>query len=321
MEVNIQNTEPRLDVDGSVIDAHDGCLRYFECRYYLYGTRYRSTDGFTEANCFVCYSSPDLTRWTFHGELLVTPMRGVCYRPYVVWNLDTQKYVLWFNWYPKLWEGQFAVGMSSSPNGPFEIVNANAEVVQPAPGDHNLYVDDDGRAYLIYTSIEGDGSGHHGISVERLNHAYTESTRENGGVFDTGVEAPVIIKANGIYRAFFGNTCCFCPEGAGLRVYRTIDLMGTWEFEGELNVSSDGGLTVPGQQTDIAVLPTAGGPTYLWMADLWGSRRDGVKGHDLQHWESLSFDADGRPMPLQGLPSFDVNLDDHPTTFRPLNHI
>ncbi|MEO1237755.1 MAG: family 43 glycosylhydrolase, partial [Planctomycetota bacterium] len=193
MQVWVQNTRPRRDTAGQPIDCHDGCLRFFGDRFYLYGTRYGDTDGFTPANRFVCYSSPDLEAWTFHGELLRAPMGGVCYRPYVVWNPGTRRYVLWFNWYPELWEGQFAVGMSTTPQGPFDIVNPDAEVVQPKPGDHNVFIDDDGRAYLIYTSIEGDGSGHHGMSVERLDHAYTGSTGENSGVFDTGVEAPAVI--------------------------------------------------------------------------------------------------------------------------------
>lgn len=318
--IAIQNTEPRRDVDGRVLDCHDGCLRYFEERYYLYGTRYGKTDGFTKANRFVCYSSPDLERWTFHGELLAEPMDGVSYRPYVVWNAGTQKYVLWFNWYPKLWEGQFAVGMSDSPAGPFEVINPQAEVVQPEPGDHNLFVDDDGQAYLIYTSILGDGTGHHGMSIEKLNHAYTGSTGENGGVFATGVEAPAVIKTRGVYRALFGNTCCFCPDGARVGVYRAFDPMGLWEFECELNADEkDGGLIVPGQQTDVAALPSADGTVYLWMADLWQSRPDGIKGHDLQHWEPLRFDAEGRPRPLERALSYEFEFSPPRSRTTPLN--
>ena len=330
MRIDIQNQLPRLDVEGRPMDCHDGCLRRFEGRYYLYGTRYGDTDGFTPANRLVCYSSEDLTRWRSEGEILARPMDGVCYRPYVVWNPASRRYVLWFNWYPKLWEGQFAVGVSQRPTGPFEIFDADVSVVQPEPGDHNVFVDDDGRAYLIYTSIPGDGSGHHGMSVERLDADFTASSGENGGVFATGVEAPAIFKRDDVYRALFGNTCCFCPEGAGVNVYRARSPLGPWELETQLNEvegkSSDGSANgkevrrVAGQQTDVAVIPTlgdvgegagpgrGGGVTYLWMADLWGSRPDGIKGHDLQHWEPLEFDASGTPRPLRGVKRFSLEL-------------
>ena len=316
MQTLIQNTTPRRDVDGRIIDCHDGCLRHFDGRFYLYGTRYGETDGFTRANRFVCYSSPDLEQWTAEGELLREPMDGVCYRPYVVYNPGTRRYVLWFNWYPVLWEGQFAVGMSESPAGPFEVVEADAAVVQPRPGDHNVFVDDDGTGYLIYTSIQGDpahGIPRHGMSVEQLNDAFIGTTGRNSGFLDHSVEAPAMIKHAGRYLCVFGRTCCFGPEGADARVYRAEHPLGPWEFATQINgpgdgpIGEDGPVTIEGQQTDIATIPTAAGPLHIWMADLWGSRPDGVKGHDLQHWEPLRFGDDGLPRALENLASWSTS--------------
>lgn len=34
----INNVNPRRDTAGHIIDAHDGCLKFFNGRYYLYGT-------------------------------------------------------------------------------------------------------------------------------------------------------------------------------------------------------------------------------------------------------------------------------------------
>lgn len=50
--VKISNTEPRRDVDGQVIDAHDGCLLFQNGRYYLYGTAYGKSAGFGINNRF-----------------------------------------------------------------------------------------------------------------------------------------------------------------------------------------------------------------------------------------------------------------------------
>jgi len=104
--VTIQNTVPRRDTQGNAIDAHDGCLRFYAGRYYLYGTAYGKTAGYTINSRYRVYSSADLEHWTFEGELLKSPPDGVYYRPYVAYNVLTRKYVLWYNWYRKLWDGQ-----------------------------------------------------------------------------------------------------------------------------------------------------------------------------------------------------------------------
>lgn len=298
----IRNDAVRLDVHGRPIDCHDGCLRHYAGAYYLYGTAYGDTDGFTPANRYVAYRSPDLLRWTPLGDLLDAPLEAVGYRPYVVHNAATAQYVLWFNWYPKLWEGCFGVAVADAPGGPFSVIHDDARVVQPHPGDHNLFVDDDGAAYLIYTSIREDEVGHHRMSVERLDDRYTASTGESSGLFAAGVEAPAMLRRGGWCYALFGRCCCFCPEGSNVAVHRAADPLGPWEAVGEINRGDAGGLIVAAQQTDVARLPApGGGERWLWMGDRWGSNTDGVKGHDLQHWEPMTFDEGGRPEPLRDL--------------------
>ena len=46
---------------------------------------------------------------------------GIYYRPYVIYNARTRKYVLWYNWYKKTWDGQYGVATSDRPQGPFTI--------------------------------------------------------------------------------------------------------------------------------------------------------------------------------------------------------
>jgi hypothetical protein len=43
----ISNRKPRLDTEGKIVDAHDGCLQKFGDRYYLYGTAYGTTTPFS----------------------------------------------------------------------------------------------------------------------------------------------------------------------------------------------------------------------------------------------------------------------------------
>ena len=65
--VTISNVEPRRDVTGAIVDAHDGNLLFADGRYYLYGTAYGKTAGYSINNRFRVYSSPDLEHWTFEG--------------------------------------------------------------------------------------------------------------------------------------------------------------------------------------------------------------------------------------------------------------
>jgi hypothetical protein len=307
--VRIQNSVVRRDVNDDPIDCHDGCLRYFAGRFYLYGTQYGSTDGFNFGNRYVVYSSADMERWVPHGLLLEQAPPGVYYRPYVIYNARTCKYVLWYNWYPKLWEGQFASAVSDSPFGPFTVVHEKITLRGEAPGDHNLFVDDDGTGYVVYTDIKGLGHDRHAMSVERLASDYLTSTGEGSDAIDHRVEAPAMFKRNGLYYVVFGQTCCFCPEGADARVFVSEHPLGPYRRIGDINRDEAGKIIIPGQQTDIAIVPTRNGDAYLWMADLWGSRADGVKGHDLQYWSApLEFDAGGAIHRLRRHDAFDLEL-------------
>jgi beta-xylosidase len=286
----ISNVQPRRDVKGNIIDAHDGCLERFGDRFYLYGTAYGKTDGFGTTNRYVVYSSPDLVQWTLHGGLVNGLHHGVHYRPYVKYNPKIKKYVLWYNWYPTLWDGQYAVAVSDIPQGPFTIRDADVRVKEAKPGDLGLFVDDDGTGYLIYTSIARD----HGISIERLADDYLSSTRENSGILAQGCEACAMFRREKTYYALFDDCCCFCAQGSGARVYTAKSPLGPYTQRGNINRHEKGKIIVAAQQTHIAKVPTAHGTEYIWMGDRWQSTPDKVKGHDFQFWSSpLRFDGEG----------------------------
>ena len=335
--VTIDNTAPRRDVDGQIIDAHDGCLQLFGSRFYLYGTAYGTNAGYSTANRFRVYGSPDLQEWTFCGELLKEPPPGVYYRPYVVFNRKTRKYVLWYNWYYKQWEGKTGVAISDTPVGPFSIVNTNVALSRSQPGDGSLFVDDDGTGYFIYTAIDRGYT----IRIERLTPDYLGVTGEVSDEICFGSEAPVLFRRNNLYYAVCGPRCAFCPEGSEDMVFISYSPLGPYGKAPTLNRRPESGgpnvwkhgtlaLDVPGgkfalastnkliyqnnapiipaQQTYIAKIPTAAGPAFIWMADRWQSAPDGVKGHDLQYWSPpLKFDPDdGTILPIENAAHWDI---------------
>ena len=271
--VTLQNSTPRQDSDGEIIDAHDGCLHFFGDSYYLYGTAYGQSAGFGINNRYRVYRSPDLEHWQFAGELLEEPPRGTYFRPYVVFNPTTQKYVLWFNWYPQLWEGQIGVAVSDTPVGPFSIVNADVQLSQAdnQPGDGSLFVDDDGTGYFIYTVIGED----HAIRIERLTSDFLGSTGEVSDILARNCEAPVMFRRGSLYYALFDSCCCFCPEGSGAQVYTATAPLGPYTLRGNINRDAQGALDRPSaadlRRADSDVpgggVPLDGGP--MGIANRW----------------------------------------------------
>ena len=228
----ISNLQPRLTTAGDTVDAHDGRVIQFGDYFYWYGTSYGRTNGFTPANHYVGYRSRDMQRWEPLGPLLSDAPEGVYYRPHVIHRASDGKYVLWYNWYPTLWDGHFGVAVSDIPEGPFELVSTDVQVAnsEHGVGDFGLFVDDDGTAYISYNTIQG-----HRVSVEKLTPDYLGSTLENGGYIAQYCEAGSMFKRKSIYYLLTDYTCCFCNQGAGARVYMADDPLGEWTLTNNIN--------------------------------------------------------------------------------------
>jgi hypothetical protein len=323
--VTTYNDKPRCTVDGSIVDAHEVCLELFEKRFYLYGTRYEATTGFTQENVIACYSSCDLDTWHYHG-ILFPPFKdaGLLSRPAVKYNAETGKYVLWFVLGPGC-----CVAIADKPEGPFDLVTRKANLKYGKSGDFNLFIDDDGTGYIIGTvTLEKIPGQMHKIYVEKLTEDYLSGTGEASEFLASNCEGPVLFKREGVYYALFDNTCCFCPAGSGARVYTAPTPFGPYEYRGDINrnvnvdprkiISRDSD-TDPGagrddviiaaQQAQITSLPTIDGEKLIWIGDRWGSADDGVKGHDYTYWSSpLEFYPDGMIKPLQWEDQWTVTL-------------
>ena len=228
----VNNLKPRLDTDGNIIDAHDGRVARFGGKFYMYGTSYGNTSGYVRSNFFQSYSSDDLMTWKKQSPLLINPPSGIYYRPHVIYNQKTKKYILWYNWYSKLWEGKFGVATADNPTGPFKIVNNDVKVFHSdkGVGDFGIFIDDDQIAYIAYNTI----SGHKG-SVEKLSDNYLSSTMENGGFITDECEAGAIFKKSDTYYLLTDFTCCFCTQGSGVRVYTSKHPTKGYQLQNNIN--------------------------------------------------------------------------------------
>ncbi len=279
------------DTNGKPIQAHGGGVIVRDGTYYWYGED--RTDRQTTVSC---YSSTDLYNWKHEGVVftrdgLPEDIRGATFieRPKVVYNAKTGKYVLWAH----LEQGGYhfaraGVAISDGPAGPFTFVrhlrpvqydfgypDNDADRQKEFGGtfrDMNLFVDDDGKAYVLYAS-EGNWT----LYIVRLDDEYTgpEMPMVQGKTWDRVFvrkmrEAPAPFKFKDRYYMITSGCTGWQPNAADYAVADSI--LGPWESKGNPCIGPEAELTFRTQST--CVFPVSGKPgCFVYMGDRWAPRR------------------------------------------------
>lgn len=298
-----------LDTDGRAIQAHGGCILARGSTYYWYGED-RTPGSGTGVSC---YSSTDLYNWknetvVFPHSALPPQIRDKSFieRPKVIFNPRTGKYVLWMHleqWGYHYSRAGIAVG--EQPTGQFVFLdemrpikddidyNDNDADRQKEFGgtfrDMNLFVDDDGKAYVFYAS-ENNAT----MYVVRLNDEFTGPeipTVQNKTWARILVgrmrEAPAPFKFNKRYYLITSGCTGWTPNAADYAVADNI--LGPWESKGNPCVGPDADKTFQTQSTFVLALPGKPG-CHIFMADRWMSKRL----HDTRYvWLPLRVKTDG----------------------------
>ncbi len=294
----------RFNTAGDAVDAHDGKISLFNGEYYLYGTSYDCGYEWQVTGASFCgfkaYSSPDLVHWTDRGYLFnaatatwQTRCSGTsygCYRPHVIYNPSTSLYVLWINVYDNIIG--FRVFASPNPAGPFIeapvpvlAVNAGAPIAGLNNGDHDLFVDDDGTAYIAFTDWRTGGR----IAIERLNSTFLSGTGSFvQGITPGSTEAPALFKRSPSYYLTYSDPNCGYCGGTGTSYRTATSPLGPWSAtQTNINANSCGG-----QPSFVAAIPVTSGTAYLYGSDLWNNA---AKNEALANyfWAPLTFAANG----------------------------
>ena len=252
-----------LDTLGSKISAHGGQIIKQGDTYYWYGEdnkiAYALTTGVS------CYSSKDLKNWKYEGlafkayddgteEGLFTQefmtdgllgTQGRIERPKVIYNENTGKYVMWMHLEKDGGYGLSLAGVaiSDSPTGPFKwlwygipvydnyVVNRTKNRTDILTfRDMNLFVDDDGKAYVFYSSESNQV-----MYAVQLNDEYTwindEGLEIAGTTEDDIREGAVIVPdmrvtTNGVADNTYGKTSFTryqLASGGGMALERTTN--------------------------------------------------------------------------------------------------
>lgn len=189
-------TDGKTYQNNVIQNAADPDIIYHDGYYYMYVT----------GDKYPVYRSADLAKWDYVGVAL----------PEVSWNID--KRYMWapdveyiggkFYMAVSMGEAGFGIAVADKPEGPFVCAGDMPFLTKTIDG--HIFVDEDGRIYLYYTSwCDGRAYGIWGVEMEsdcltpkweteKLIFTPTEpweNTMKRGGV----VEAPYMLKKEGVY--------------------------------------------------------------------------------------------------------------------------
>jgi hypothetical protein len=282
--------ETWLDTSNQTIHAHGGGILLHSNVYYWYGED-RTPRG---SGAVSCYSSTNLYEWKREGVALsrfdlprVDGQRAFVERPKVIYNPRTKKFVLWMH----LEQGGYSyaragIATSDAPAGPFKFLKAIRPVantndftaLEPDPADEkvlgsmfrdmNVFVDDDGRAYVFYA-----GEDNWTMYVARLDDEFTgpelpavENKTWAKILVRAHREGPAPFKHNGKYYLITSACTGWAPNAADCAVADNI--LGPYKSLGNPCVGENADLTFETQST--FVLPVAGRPgKFIFIADEW----------------------------------------------------
>ena len=316
----IRSGELWPDDTGQHINAHGGGIMKYGDTFYWFGEH--KSDHTSDALVGVtCYASQDLVNWRNCGVALsVTDQRGhdiergcILERPKVIYNAVTKKFCMWFHLELKgrgYNAARYGVAVANRPEGPYKFLysqRANAGT-WPVEGigefdeflrrdygtgqmsrDMTLYIDDDGKAYHIFSSEEN-----YTLHIAELTADYLHHTGRYTRVAPGGHnEAPAIFKHQGTYWMITSGCTGWAPNEA--RMFSAPSIWGPWTQHPNPCRGPKEEITFGGQSTFILTLnpqSSSANPQYIFMADIWRPRHPS----DARYiWLPIDFE-DGKPV-------------------------
>lgn len=239
-------------------------------------------------------------------------------RPKVVYNKKTGKFVMWFHLELRgkgYSAARAGVAVSDKVTGPFKFIRSyrpnpgvmpfyaagtpeseKVNCAAPAeddkffcrdlPGgqmarDMTVFVDDDGKAYHVFSSEEN-----YTLHIAQLTDDYTGHTGKFIRVYKgQQTEAPALFKRNGVYYMIGSGCTGWAPNAA--RWFSAPSIWGPWTYRGNPCTENGADLTYGGQSTHV--LPVQGKKdAFIFMADKWAPK-DAIDGRYL--WLPISFNG------------------------------
>lgn len=313
----IDNQSQWLDTAGAPLDCHEGMVLRVGDGWYWYGRRYRGNDSgvYGEAGAafrcpIVVCRSDDLATWSPAQIAVDYPAdgpwtAGTLHRPRVAFNARTQLYVMWFFHLTvkPIPQATALVATSPTPEGPFEIIGPATTTGYVHSGDHDLFVDDDGRAWLAA------GDWDRNALIAPLADDFAGTTAPPRVVLPAGPDA----RYEGYALTRSGRHYLYAASGVqGLGASETHyaiadNPLGPWTPMGAMSRERTWGCQI----SSLLHIPETGVLVALcdrWLNDHAGRpTREAL--HSAQQWYPVSVDAASGRARMLPLPCWNTSLD------------
>jgi hypothetical protein len=253
------------DTSGHPIQAHGGGMIKVGSTYYWFGEdKTGESKGKSNFLNVPCYSSTDLANWTFEGNVLTRQASGelgpnrIIERPKVIYNQSTHQYVMYMH-VDTPGHTATRVGVATSPTvcGSYSYRGST----QPQGNislDINLFVDDDGSAYLFSEARAAGGLRIYRLSADYLTVAGLVAVLDD-------FEAPAVFKLDGRYYVLGSHRTGWNTND---NEYSTsTSLSGgwsTWKL-----FAPKGTKTFNSQSTFVLPVVGSQATTFMFMGDRW----------------------------------------------------
>jgi hypothetical protein len=251
------------DNNGNHIQAHGGGIIKIGKTYYWYGEE-RSQGLDSNYRYVSCYSSKDLVKWTFKGDVVKMSdpekigNKWVLERPKVYYNKLTKKYVMYFH----LDNGSYKVAkvgiaISDKPDGNFTFVKSFRPLGHESR-DIGQFIDDDGTAYLVFEDRP------FGFRIAKLSSDYMDLEKEMC-LIPAHMEGGAIVHYKGLY---YSIGSALTGWRANPNKYATAkSLEGPWsEFK---DIAPPATNTYGSQSTMLIKVVGTKATTIIFMGDIW----------------------------------------------------
>lgn len=257
----IYNGVPWFDDRGQIVNAHGACIVEENGRYYLFG-EYKS-DSANVFCGFSCYSSDDLSNWTFENIVLPRQKEGILGPNRVGERVKVMKC-------PST--GEFVMYMHADDTG-YTDPHIGYATCKTIAGDYEfhgplLYDGGPIRRWDMGTFQDSDGKGylliHHGI-IYRLSDDYRSARKEILSTLPGSGESPAMFRKNGLYYLLYSNLTSW--EKNDNFYFTAPDIHGPWTRRGFF--APYGTLTYNSQTTFVLPLVAGNDTIPMFMGDRW----------------------------------------------------
>ncbi|KAF8203725.1 Arabinanase/levansucrase/invertase [Pholiota molesta] len=267
------------DTSGNTIQAHGGGFLKVGTQYYWFGEDKSLNSALFKA--VSCYQSSDLVTWTRQNDAL-SPISGtmistsnIVERPKVLFNKANSEYVMWFHSDTSDYgAAEVGVATAKSPCGPYTY-KSSFKPLGADSRDMGLFQDVAQSSYLLYASDNNQN-----FKISKLDANYYNVTSVTSQLSGSTLEAPGVLKRNGLYYLFASHTSGWAPNPN--KYFSTSSLAGPWS--GQADIAPEAVNTYFSQNAFDMLL----GNSAIYMGDRW---RPSLLGSSTYIWYPLSWNS------------------------------